>query len=236
MLNKRYKVKKNHLMWFAVMLFLVGVGMYMIANNPARTTPAQQILSGEADDERLSAPMCCDDEEEKSPRWVWNELPDTVTQTNNYYGGAKVWTLSEDLAMHMCWCYGMRVTHFNPETRYDGEEFQGHFVWSREESNDIVFTDRKNYIAVFDYEKRLTSTFAKEGSRSYRFLDWSVYFFSDGTFQVTDREGTVTVMRAGMFQIDPIEEWRFEVTPEYLIHLDQQFMISLLINQSPWEN
>ena len=172
----------------------------------------------------------------KDFRWVWNELPETVTRENNYYGGARRWELSDDLALHMCWCYGIRVTHHNPEIRYNGENFEGHYFWSREDSNDLVLTDKLNYIAVFDYERRITSTFAREGTRSYRFHNWSAYFFSDGNFNVVDAEGQIIVMEEGVFKIDPIEEWRFEVVPEFLIDLDQRFMMSLLIHNLPWEH
>ena len=166
--------------------------------------------------------------------WVWDELPETVTRETNYYEGARRWELSEDLALHMCWCYGMRVTHLNTDLHFEGDSFYGHYFWSRPDSNDVVFTDFKNYIAVFDYERRITSTFAREGTRSYRFHNWSAYFFSNGLFSVVDAEGTIYVKENGEFLINPLDDWRFEVTPNYLIDLDQRFIMMLLIHNLPW--
>ena len=213
---KMIKVKRHHMLQLGLMILIVAAATIMLN---------RYVLANDS---------YVDDEYHVCFLWVWDELPETVTRETNYYEGARRWELSEDLALHMCWCYGMRVTHLNTDLHFEGDSFYGHYFWSRPDSNDVVFTDFKNYIAVFDYERRITSTFAREGTRSYRFHNWSAYFFSNGLFSVVDAEGTIYVMRDGLFVIDPIEEWRFEVTPDFLIDLDQQFMMKLLLNNLPW--
>jgi len=212
-------IKGNHVVSLLMIIVLMATGVFIMYTAVPSPTVVTAGSGGEID---FSI--------------YWNDLPETVTPTTNYYGGARAWELSDDLSLHMCWCYGIRVTHVNTDVVFDGDEFEGHYVWTRPYSNDLILTDNLNYLAMFDYENRITSTFAREGTRSYRFADWSAYFFSDGTFQVVTMDGTIDVMKDGMFLIDPIADWDIPVTADFLIDLDQQFMMKLLIHRLPWES
>ena len=164
---------------------------------------------------------------------AWNSMPQTVSSEMN---SAKTLSLDHGLELHVCWCYIVRVKDIGDDFNWNGEESGGVRVWKDEVSGNLTLIEDGKYIALYDREKKITSTIVYDGTRGHRFENWSVYFFSDGriTAVLPGDSNDFYLMNEGEIDVDAFVSDQLPLTWAEVIALDIQFMSRVTSNLIYW--
>jgi len=158
-------------------------------------------------------------------------VPPTISSSRNSARTVRV--VPGQLEMHICWCFGVRVTTYDSTVDWTNFEHDVYTFSQCPDTFNLVITDGVNFVAYFDALNGLTATFAYEGTRSYRFSDWSVYFFSNGRIQsvLTGNRQYYFMQNWGI--VDGWETTSMPMQWAELLRIDQMFMARLLTQTLP---
>lgn len=134
-------------------------------------------------------------------QWEYEINPEEITQQTHksFYT-----TFDNDIKIHSCWCYGIKVNIYNPTETYQQEVKEGIEVIQLEKSRDLIFTDNANVFAYYDSEKQVTFSIIRDGLRTLRHLNYSVYIYPSGLISYVSSEGRIVLRN----------EWSKELTKE----------------------
>ena len=164
---------------------------------------------------------------------AWDPMPATVSTEVN---SAKTLSLDHGLELHVCWCYTVRLRDIGDDFNWNGEESNGVRVWKDEASGNLTLIEEGKYVALYDREKKVTSTIVYDGTRGHRFENWSVYFFSDGRIMAVlpGDSDDFYVMNDWEIDVDAFVSHKLPLTWAEVIALDIQFMSRIASNLINW--
>ena len=137
---------------------------------------------------------------------------------------ARRYHLGRGITFHMCWSWGVRVEEYNPEEDFNGWQYDRFTLWQDEVTRNLIITDNHEFIAFYDVERGITKTLAYDGTRSYRFRTFSVYFFSDGYVTLAHPEIHTDFRINWVWQWELFNDETLPVSLNYVMELDDRFM------------
>lgn len=87
---------------------------------------------------------------------------------------------NENLKVHQCWCYAIKVTSYNPQIEISNLIASDIEVFQNSTTKDLTFTDNINFISFYDNEADLTFSIMRDGYRAIRTKEYSIYITQEG--------------------------------------------------------
>ena len=152
---------------------------------------------------------------------LFDPMPPPSTERGRF---PRTYHLGRGISFHMCWCWGLRVLSYDPEEDFNGWQYDRFTFWQDETTRNLIITDNQEFVAFFDAGNDLTSTLSYEGTRSHRFGDFSVYFYSCGNVTFASRHRIAHFRLNWVWQTQYFGDENLPMPLSQIMEIDDRFM------------
>jgi len=160
----------------------------------------------------------------------------TITEAEHPRG---FYTLVNGLEVHICWCYGVSVNHFDTSLNLNGQILEGGIRVYQQENNDLLFIEPARFIAYHNYAEGYTITLGEDGTISIRTNGGrqGYYFYAaGGVVGSTSTSNFVQVAtRDGVWNFDTMFA-HDQLDWVWAINRKHSFMSHILGQMLPWNS
>lgn len=172
----------------ALIVVMVSTTVIITSINKSKGSFSEDIAYNKSEVVQNSEPIITEKFSLNQENWGYKINSEEIThQTHEAF----YTDFDNGIQIHSCWCYGIKVNLYNPTETYLQEIKDNIEVLQIEDSRDLVFTDNTNVLAYYDAQKEITFSIIRDGLRTLRHQNYSVYIYPSGLISYVSYDGRV---------------------------------------------